>query len=61
MPYGTGASQSASLDALYQQAEAKAQEIFQIGQMQGAGARMSALRQLKATDPTLHAQVKQIL
>jgi hypothetical protein len=34
---------------------------MQIGQMQGIGARMSALRQLKAQDPTLHAQVKQII
>jgi hypothetical protein len=34
---------------------------MQIGAQQGQGARMSALRQLKATDPVLHAQVKAIL
>lgn len=61
MPFNTGNSQSASLDALYQQAQAKAQQIMQIGAQQGQGARMSALRQLKATDPVLHAQVKAIL
>lgn len=61
MPFNTSNSQSASLDALYQQAQAKAQQIMQIGAQQGQGARMSALRQLKATDPVLHAQVKAIL
>ena len=61
MPFNQGNSQSATLDALYNQAQQKAQQIMQIGQMQGIGARMSALRQLKAQDPTLHAQVKQII
>lgn len=61
MPFSQGNSQSATLDALYNQAQQKAQQIMQIGQMQGIGARMSALRQLKAQDPTLHAQVKQII
>ena len=61
MPCNTGASQSASLEALYQGAQAKAQQIAQIGITQGQGARMSALRQLKAIDPVMHAQVKAIL
>lgn len=61
MPFNTGNSQSASLDALYQNAQAKASQIFQIGVTQGPGARISALRKLKATDPVLHAQVKAIL
>lgn len=61
MPFNTENSQSASLDALYQQAQAKAQQISQIGLQQGQGARMSALRKLKAIDPVLHAQVKAIL
>lgn len=61
MPFNQGNSQSASLQQLYTTAEQKADQIMQIGQMQGQGARMSALRQLAAMDPQLHAQVKQII
>lgn len=61
MPPGGNNSRSMVLEELYQQAQAKAQQIFNIGVTQGAGARRSALISLKAQNPDLHAQVKQIL
>lgn len=60
-PQGSGNSRSMALEQLYQEAEAKADQIFNIGVTQGSGARRSALVTLKAQNPELHAQVKQIL
>ena len=61
MPAGSNNSRTVVLQQLFQQAQAKAQEIFDIGRTQGAGARRSALVNLKATNPQLHAQVKAVL
>ena len=61
MPAGTQNSRSAGVEALFQQAQQRAQEIFNIGVTQGPGARRAALVQLKAQNPQLHAQVKALL
>ena len=57
LPYGQGASENATMDALFSQAQDTANQIYALPPTQ----RISALRQLKATNPPLHAQVKQIL
>lgn len=49
------------MQQLFQEAQAKAQQIADVGRMQGAGARRSMLIKLKAQNPQLHAQVKAIL
>lgn len=61
MPSGSENSQSVVMQQLFQEAQAKAQQIAQIGRQQGQGARRSMLVQLKAQNPTLHAQVKAML
>lgn len=59
MPAGSG--QPASIQALFQQAQQMAQDIFNIGVTQGQSARRSALIDLKQQNQALHAQVKAIL
>lgn len=61
LPAGASNSKTVVLQQLFQQAQAKAQQIFQLGRTQGAGARRSALVQLKSQNPQLHAQVKAVL
>ena len=57
MPFNTGASESASIEGLYNQAQELAQQLYNAP----PNIRRSQLVQLKSTNPTLHAQVTQML
>lgn len=57
MPFNQGASQSASIEQLFQQAQQMAQELYNVPQ----NVRTQQLAQLKATNPSLHAMVKQMI
>lgn len=57
MPFNTGASQSASIEQMYQEAQQMAQQLYNAP----PNVRRQQLTQLKATNPSMHAQVTQIL
>ena len=57
MPFNQGASESASLEQQYQEAQQMAQQLYNVPQ----NVRTQQLTQLKATNPQLHAVVKQML
>lgn len=61
MPFGTGNSQSATMQQLYANAQAQADRIYQVGQQYGPAARKQQLRALRQNDKILHAQVIQLL
>lgn len=61
MPFSQGNSESATLQQLYQQAQAEAQRITQVGQQFGQTARRQQLNKLRSGDKILHAQVMAIL
>lgn len=57
MPFNQGASQSASIEQLYSEAQQMAQELYS----QPYNVRRQQLATLKQTDPTRHAIVKQLM
>jgi hypothetical protein len=57
MPFNTGASQSASIEQMYQEAQQMAQQLYSVPQ----NVRTRELTNLKATNPTMHAMVKQFI
>lgn len=57
MPFNTGNSQSATLEQLFAQAQEMAQQLYSAP----PNVRRQELVNLKATNPSLHAQVKQIM
>lgn len=57
MPFNQGASQSASIEQMFQEAQQIAQQLYNVPQ----NVRTQQLVQLKTTNPTLHALVKQLL
>ena len=57
LPFNQGASESASIEQLFQQAQAMAQELYAAP----PNIRRAQLVNLKATNPQLHAMVKQQL
>lgn len=57
LPFNQGASQSASLEQLYQQAQQLAQQLYSAPY----NIRRQQLVQLKANNPELHAMVKQMM
>ena len=57
MPFNTGASQSASIEQMFQEAQQMAQQLYNAP----PNIRRQQLVQLKATNPSMHAQVTQIL
>ena len=57
LPFNEGASQTAGIEQLYQQAQQMAQELYSAP----PNVRRSELVNLKATNPALHAQVTQMM
>ena len=57
MPFNQGASQSASIEQLYQQAQQLAQQLYAAPPNE----RRAQLVNLKNTNPSLHAMVKQFM
>jgi len=57
LPFNQGASQSAGIEQMFQQAQEMAQQLYNAP----PAARRAQLVNLKATNPQLHAQVTQIL
>ena len=57
MPFSQGQSQSAGVEQLFQEAQQMAQELYNVPQ----NVRTRQLTQIKATNPELHAMVKQLL
>jgi len=57
MPFSQGNSQSATIEQLYQQAQDMAQQLYNAP----PNIRRQQLVQLKATNPSLHAQVKEMM
>lgn len=57
MPFNQGTSQSASIEQLYQQAQQMAQQLYAAPPNE----RRAQLVNLKATNPSLHAMVKQFM
>ena len=57
LPFNQGASQSASIEQLFQQAQEMAQQLYNAP----PNIRRQQLTQLKTTNPELHAMVKQLM
>jgi hypothetical protein len=57
MPFNTGQSGSASIEQMYQEAQQMAQQLYNAP----PNIRRQQLVQLKSTNPTMHAQVTQML